>query len=92
MILKNFSDLTPELIVWEDINQCNETWASATDIQTWLGDVADCHVEHIGYIIAEDEKYIIITDSCIESSEIYGNVTKIPKGVILSRKKLTTNE
>lgn len=81
--------MQPELIIWEDISECDETWASDSDLQNWLSDSSDAHVEQIGFVIAEDEKNLILANSFIESMGLYGNVHKIPKSVIISRIKLS---
>jgi hypothetical protein len=88
MIIKNFSELIPECIVWEDIAQFDETWGQAPGIQAWLKDKAQSHVETVGYVIAEDDDNIVIAGEFIESDEMYGNVSKIPKSVIRRRVKL----
>ncbi len=88
MIIRNFSDLSPELIVWEDIACCVETWPSIEEVQTWLSDKADVFVEQVGFVIAEDEKNIVFADSFMESNEVFGNVHKIPKSVLRKRVKL----
>lgn len=85
MQIKNFSDLTPELIEWEDIAAPDETWPSAKDVEDWYADSADGFVEQVGFVIYEDDHNIIFADSYIESMELFGNVTKIPKSVIRKR-------
>ena len=89
MKFKNISDIYPELITWEDISQCPETWSGEAEVQKWLKDVADAHVEQVGFVIAEDARVVIMTDGLIESMELYGNVTKIPKSNILKRVRLS---
>lgn len=85
MVFKNFRDLIPELIVWEDICQHTASWPDASDLTEWYSDVADAHVEQVGFVIAEDKKNIIIADSVVECDSTYSNVMKIPKSVILKR-------
>lgn len=88
MQINPFSSLTPELVVWEDISECDETWADESDIQHWLNDSSDAYVEQLGFVIAEDDKNLIFANSYIESMELFGNVHKIPKSIIISRTKL----
>lgn len=88
MAFNLLTSLIPEIIVWEDISQCPETWASEADLAIWLEDAAQAHVEQLGFVIFEDEKLIVITDSVIESMGLFGNCAKIPKNCIISRKKL----
>lgn len=88
MEVKGFSELHPEVIVWEDITQNPETWPSGADIRDWLADAADAFVEQVGYVLYEDDKILVIADSYIESLEVYGNVHKIPKSVIRERRAL----
>jgi hypothetical protein len=89
MKLKNFSDLTPELIVWEDIIEHSDTWASEDSIQEFLLDKADAHVEQVGFVLAEDDRWLLLASSYAEADETYSNVIKIPKTVIISRIQLT---
>ena len=77
------------LISWEDITSSTETWSSAEDIKQWYLDAAEGLVDQVGYIIFEDKNNILLSDSYIDSLELYGNVHKIPKSVIRSRVKLT---
>lgn len=88
MKLKNFSDLAPELIVWEDIIEHSDTWASEDSIQEFLLDKADAHVEQVGFVLAEDDKWLLLVSSYAEADETYSNVIKIPKAVIINRKTL----
>jgi len=88
MQINGYSYLTPELIVWEDISVCPETWASGSDIERWHDDVSDALVEQVGYVLYEDDHLMIISESFIEAMELYGTVTKIPKSVIRKRVKL----
>lgn len=74
--------------MWEDIAQQDETWSKIDSIQDWLRDKADSTVETTGYVIAEDDRNIIIAQEFIESDELFGNVSKIPKAIILKRVKL----
>lgn len=90
MKLRNFSDLTPEHIVWEDIIEHSDTWASENSIQEFLLDKADAHVEQVGFVLAEDEKWLLMVSSYAEADETYSNVIKIPKAVIISRNQLLT--
>ncbi len=90
MQIKNISDFSPELIVWEDISACDQTWASEADLHTWLSDSSDAHVEQVGFVVAEDERNLIICDSYIESMGLFGNTNKIPKSVIISRTSLVS--
>lgn len=92
MKLKNFSDLTPELIVWEDIIEHSDTWASEGSIQEFLLDKADAHVEQVGFVLAEDDRWLLLVSSYAEADETYSNVIKIPKSVILSRNTLFTTD
>lgn len=89
MSFSTLTALSPEIIVWEDISQCPETWAEQSELEDWLSDVADAHVEQIGYIVFETEKLIVVADSFIESMGLFGNCTKIPKSCIISRTKIT---
>jgi len=88
MVIKNFSDLYPELVVWEDICECGETWASAEDVQAFYSDIADAHIEQVGFVIAEDERNILLAESFCESDQTFGRVNKIPKSVLRKRVKL----
>lgn len=88
MKLKNFSDLSPEYIVWEDIIEHSDTWSTAESIQEFLEDKADAHVEQVGFVIAENDKWLLMASSYSEADETYSNVIKIPKAVIISRQEL----
>lgn len=88
MQIQSFSKLAPELIEWEDISQADETWIGADGIASWFSDRGDCFVDQIGFVLYEDDHCLLIADSYIESMELYGNVTKIPKSVIRKRVKL----
>lgn len=90
--MKLLSDLVLEEITWEDISQMEESWASEGEIEHWYLDRAEALVTHAGYVIFEDSRNIIFVSSYIESLEIYGNVHKIPKSVIRSRKTYSGNE
>jgi hypothetical protein len=89
MAFNLLTSLIPEIIVWEDISQCPETWASESDLETWLADGADAYVEQLGFVIFENDHLVVITESFIESMGLFGNCVKIPKNCIISRKKLS---
>lgn len=88
MTLKGFSDLLPELFIWEDISVCDETWANDDDITRWFEDSGNALVEQVGFVVYEDNDNVVICESFIEAMELYGNVTKVPKSVIRKRIKL----
>lgn len=88
--MKGFSELVPEEVVWEDISQMDESWASEGQVSHWYGDAAEALVTMLGYVIFEDSNNILLAGSYIESLELYGNVHKIPKAVIRSRHRLPT--
>jgi hypothetical protein len=92
MQINGFSSLSPELIVWEDISVCDNTWADDSDLDKWFDDASDALVEQVGYVLYEDDRVVIMAESFIEAMELYGNVTKIPKSVIRKRTKLNPVE
>lgn len=92
MIFKNLSDLELELIVWADVIEHEETWASLDEIQEWLKDDAHFIVEQPGYVIAEDAECIVLASCFVESAEVFSNVHKIPKGLIKRRAKLIEHD
>lgn len=85
--MKLFSNPKIENITWEDISQLPENWATATEIGDWWA--REALVNHVGFVIFEDDHNLLIADSYIESLELFGNVHKIPKSVIRSRVRLS---
>jgi hypothetical protein len=81
-------NLTPELIVWEDITSYEDGWSTKDAITEWFNDEGDGVCETVGYVIAENKDVILISDTFIETLGYYGTVTKIPKAVIRKRTKL----
>jgi len=89
MNLVPFSSPHLELIEWEDISVCDVTWSDKSDIESWYDDAADAIVEQVGFLLYEDDKNVLLGSSIIESMELFGEVTKIPKAVIKNRVILT---
>lgn len=75
------------LIKWSDIESNSNSWQTIDEAIEFHEELTI--IEQVGYIIYEDEKSIIITDSVCEKLELIGNSTRIPKGNVLEIINLT---
>ena len=62
-------------------------WADKEKVMNW-GSVDDFVISEVGWLIKETDKYLIITSQCSEDGD-FGNRTRIPKGWVKHKKKLT---
>jgi len=71
-------------VIWVDA-QSDCTWENIDDVQQWLD--KDYVVYERGWLVAENDKYIIISNQLSNEND-FGNRTKIPKKWIVSKKVL----
>lgn len=72
------------MIKWVDA-QSDCEWGSVNKIKEWAK--KDCIICEVGWIIDENERYLVISNQVGEDME-FGNRTKIPKQWVIKRKKI----
>lgn len=73
-------------IEWKDA-QSDSEWTSVEKIQKWATE--DCIIFEIGWVIYENEDYLIISNQIGEDGDL-GNRTKIPKTWIRKKDFVST--
>ena len=69
-------------VLWNDSQDHPEKWVDESAAQAF-GDVP-CTISSIGYQVSKTEKYITIAGDWDATDKDFGQVTKIPMGMIVS--------
>lgn len=69
------------VVFWEDITSSDDSWQGEDEAITWA-EHADSIVRQVGFLLSEDEDYIILTGSYIPGLDQVGTTTRIPRAVI----------
>lgn len=75
----------PVVVTWRDITTLNG-WVDPDHIDSFVMDDQENIVHQAGFLYEEDENQIILFNSYFVGKEILGDVTKIPKAVIIDLK------
>jgi len=75
----------PVVVVWKDITTLNG-WVDQDQVDSFVMDDRENIVHQAGFLYEEDENQIILFNSYFIGKELLGDVTKIPKAVILDIK------
>jgi hypothetical protein len=73
-------------IEWEDIISTDSGWHTYEEAVEWTK-TENSIVTQVGYVIVDNSKYLVITESYFQNSTI-GTVIRIPKSVIRKYKEL----
>jgi len=76
--------MKPSIIQWHDAHGSCE-WAEKDEVDKYSKERTI--VTELGWIVAEDDDVLVMT-SQIASDSGYGNRTRVPKDMIISRKQL----
>ena len=77
-------------VIWEDIVSTDSGWHSLDVVKDWV-DTQNSMVTQVGFLLREDENYIILMDSYFQDGTL-GAVTRIPRGVIKKMIYINVNE
>lgn len=73
------------LVTWKDIVGVEETWVDLDEARA----VRVAVVDTMGWIITDDEEFLIVVSSLFRDHSDAGSVTTIPKGCIVSICQIT---
>lgn len=73
------------LVTWKDIVGVEETWVDLDEARA----VRVAVVDTMGWVITNDEEFLIIVSSLFRDHSDAGSVTTIPKGCIVSIRQIT---
>lgn len=76
--------MTPKRVevTWRDI-VFDEGWHTQKQFDKWVTETSHNTVKQLGYLMEDEEDYLIIVDSYFEDESAYGTIHKIPKGCIV---------
>ena len=77
-----------EMIEWYDA-ESEVTWATEAEMDEWCKQLS--MATEVGWVYEEDKDIIVLVTSFFGDGT-FGNRTKIPKGMIKSRKRLCLKE
>jgi hypothetical protein len=67
--------------VWEDITSTDSNWRSSEESTEW-SDAADSLVRQVGFLIDQDENYVVLTCSYLVELDFVGTTIRIPRATI----------
>ena len=70
-------------VTWKDITN-QSGWHSLNQLEKFVADETENIVYQVGFLYEEDGDAIVLVDSYFEGKTMYGAVTKIPKGCVVS--------
>ena len=72
-------------VVWVDITSSGG-WHTDKQLQKFISSDQDGLCEQVGFLHSETEEFVILTDTIatVQGGTQYGNLTKIPLGVIVN--------
>lgn len=73
------------IVVWEDIVATDNNWRTEDDGIHW-SDSESGLVSQVGYLLDQDDKYIVLMDSFFQEGDMIGSVTRIPLVTVKSIK------
>lgn len=73
-------------IEWHDAQDLGQGWKTEEDISSRVQE--EFIVKEVGWLYEETEKYIVIASQKAWQDELFGHLTRIPKGWIRKRKIL----
>ncbi len=74
-------------VIWKDITG-RPGWHEQDDVDVFVMDKDENIVYQVGYLYEEDEEQVCLVNSYFEDKDLLGDVTKIPRGVVVSIKYL----
>ncbi len=73
------------MVVWEDVVASDQNWRTEDDGIDWSDNESGL-VNQVGYLLDQDEKYILLVDSFFPESDTIGALTRIPISLVRSIK------
>lgn len=71
-------------VVWNDAEDCKQTWYDAEDLKREF-EKPHCQVASYGFVVLENDDYVWLAADYIPRDKNWGRITRIPKGMIVSR-------
>ncbi len=75
-------------VTWIDIEELAGGWHDQDEVDSHIHNDKGRTVKMVGYLLEEDEKKLVLSDSLM--GEFYGTINVIPKGCIEEVKELKT--
>lgn len=75
----------PVVVIWKDITTLNG-WVDQDQVDSFVMDDKENIVHQAGFLYEEDENQITLFNSYFENKDLLGDVTKIPKAVLIDIK------
>lgn len=79
--------LKPVLVTWRDITS-REGWHDPIALEDFIGDTKEATVYQVGFLYEDDGDEVVLIDSYFAGKDLYGTITKIPKGCVIEIKEL----
>ena len=76
------------LVHWIDITSCEQPWMTKEE----AGALKPAEMWSAGVVVRQDSECLVVAGTLDPVEESYGNVNAIPRGVIISTRKLTPAE
>lgn len=76
---------------WEDIVSSDTNWRDLDDAIHWV-DSENGIVNQVGFMLENNDDYLILMDSFFSEGDTVGAITRIPKAVVKSIKKISIEE
>jgi hypothetical protein len=77
----------PVIVTWRDITTKNG-WNDQDEIDSYIMDVDENIVHQVGFLYEEDDQQICLLNSYFSGQDLLGDLTKIPKGCVITKKEL----
>jgi hypothetical protein len=81
----NLKERKIAIVIWEDVVASDQNWRSEDEGIDW-SDNEPGLVNQVGYLLDQDEKYILLMDSFFACSDTIGSLTRIPVSLVRSIK------
>lgn len=72
---------------WEDICSTDSSWRSTEDALEW-SDAAQSIVRQVGFLVDQDENYLVLCCSYLPELDLIGTTIRIPKSTIKEIREL----
>jgi len=76
---------------WEDIISTDTSWRDIDDAIHWV-DSESGIVSQVGFMLENNDDYLILMDSFFNQGETVGAITRIPKSTVKFIKKISIEE
>ena len=78
-------------IYWRDAHTFGD-WTDITESKKWAKEEYDKPNISFGQLIEETKNYILIASSLTKSKDLIGDITMIPKSLVIKRKLFNVSE